>query len=139
MQIYFRVKAVGKRRPMLELTPFDLSDNINCLKEAISEIVSKNVLEYNEKTPEKSIISFLTSEDIESQATIGKVGFGSIYNENKQSIEKATEVALQAFEDGIYKVLINEDVIEELNSPINLKDSDIFTFIRLTLLAGRMF
>ncbi|MCC0654056.1 hypothetical protein [Clostridioides sp. ES-S-0001-03] len=139
MQIYFRVKAVSKRRPMLELTPFDLSDNINCLKEAISEIVSKNVLEYNEKTPEKSIISFLTSEDIESQATIGKVGFGSIYNENKQSIEKAIEVALQAFEDGIYKVLINEDVIEELNSPINLKDSDIFTFIRLTLLAGRMF
>lgn len=139
MQIYFRVKAVGKRRPMLELTPFDLSDNINCLKEAISEIVSKNVLEYNKNTPEKSIISFLTSEEIESQANIGKVGFGSIYNENKQSLEKAIDVALQAFEDGIYKVLINEDVIEELNSPINLKDGDIFTFIRLTLLAGRMF
>lgn len=139
MQIYFRVKAVGKRRPMLELTPFDLSDNINCLKEAISEIVSKNVLEYNEKTQKKSIISFLTSEEIESQANIGKVGFGSIYNENKQSLEKAIDVALQAFEDGIYKVLINEDVIEELNSPINLKDGDIFTFIRLTLLAGRMF
>ena len=134
MQIYFRVKAVGKRKPMLELTPFDVSDNINCLKEAISEIVSKNVLEYNEKIPEKSIINFLTN-----QADIGKVGFGSIYNENKQSVEKAIEVALQAFEDGIYKVLINEDVIEKLDSSINLKSGDIFTFIRLTLLAGRMF
>ncbi|HHY0050140.1 TPA: hypothetical protein ACVT6Z_003786 [Clostridioides difficile] len=139
MQIYFRVKAVGKRKPMLELTPFDVSGNINCLKEAISEIVSKNVLEYNEKIPEKSIINFLTNEEIESQADIGKVGFGSIYNENKQSVEKAIEVALQAFEDGIYKVLINEDVIEKLDSPINLKSGDIFTFIRLTLLAGRMF
>ncbi|NJA19249.1 hypothetical protein GSQ29_02600, partial [Clostridioides difficile] len=47
--------------------------------------------------------------------------------------------ALQAFEDGIYKVLINEDVIEKLDSSINLKSGDIFTFIRLTLLAGRMF
>ncbi len=139
MQIYFRVKAVGKRKPMLELTPFDVSDNINCLKEAISEIVSKNVLEYNEKIPEKAIINFLTNEEIESQADIGKVGFGSIYNENKQSVEKAIEVALQAFEDGIYKVLINEDVIEKLDSPINLKSGDIFTFIRLTLLTGRMF
>ena len=139
MQIYFRVKAVGKRKPMLELTPFDVSDNINCLKEAISEIVSKNVLEYNEKIPEKAIIKFLTNEEIESQADIGKVGFGSIYNENKLSVEKAIEVALQAFEDGIYKVLINEDVIEKLDSPINLKSGDIFTFIRLTLLAGRMF
>ena len=51
---------------------------------------------------------------------------------------RALDTAYLAFEDGLYCIFINDEQSEKLDDSLNLKDGDILTFIRLTMLAGRM-
>ncbi|MGI2294945.1 hypothetical protein [Paenibacillus sp. GXUN7292] len=139
MQIYFRVKAAGKRRPVLELVEASISEYASSLREVIQEIVTEQVRRYNDRSIEQAIFPYLTHEQLENQAQSGKVGFGAAYDERQADEELAVAHAWQAFEDGIYKVLVDEKVIERLDQPLELKEGAVFTFIRLTLLSGTMY
>ena len=55
-----------------------------------------------------------------------------------QAADKAVDNALQSFEDGLYRVFLNDDELERLDEEIDVKENDTLTFIRLTMLAGRM-
>ncbi|MBR6158433.1 MAG: hypothetical protein IKQ27_15870, partial [Lachnospiraceae bacterium] len=59
--------------------------------------------------------------------------------EKKPDLQQAIETALQAFEDGIYRVFLNEEELTALDQQITLNAEDTLTFVRLTLLAGRMY
>jgi hypothetical protein len=82
-------------------------------------------------------LPFITEQETADMSEVGKVSFGNKYNEKKANSEKSVEVALQGFEDGLFKVLIGDTEIERLDSTVNLKENDVLTFIRLTFLAGR--
>ncbi|MFD0715495.1 hypothetical protein [Paenibacillus sp. GCM10027626] len=138
MQIYFRVKAAGKRRPVLERIEASLPDDVQCLEDAIRAIVSDQVQRFNARSMEQSIFPYLSPEQLEEQADTGKVGFQAAYDDRKANAAAAVETALQAFEDGIYKVLINDAVVEDLHAPLTIAPGSVFTFIRLTLLSGTM-
>lgn len=72
------------------------------------------------------------------QVEAGKISFGVNYNGQKQELRKAAENALQSYEDGIYSGFVNDEELGEINSKVNLKENDVLTFVRLTMLAGRM-
>jgi len=108
------------------------------LREIISEIVQINVGEYNNKACEPWIMKYLSSEEIENQAETGKVGFGERKNSQQADVTKAIAAALVAFEDGIYRVFSGEKEISELDEMLSLNEEDVLTFIRFTMLAGRM-
>lgn len=138
MKVYVSVKQVGKRKDyitkkelVLEIAPLNL-------RELIKEIVRINVTEYNNKTAEPLIMQYLSPDEIESQAKTGKVGFGERRNHKQADLIKAIETAILAFEDGIYRVFIGESEVSSLDEPLALKEGDLLTFIRLTMLAGRM-
>jgi hypothetical protein len=80
----------------------------------------------------------LTQQAIDDMETAGKVGFGTVYSERLADSQAAVAAALQGFEDGLYKVLINDLDIIDLEAKVDLKSGDILTFIRLTFLSGRM-
>ena len=80
----------------------------------------------------------MTAQEIVDQAESGRVGFGRIFSDKKADFEAAAENALQCFEDGLVRVFQNEDELEGLDSPIEIREGDRFTFIRLTFLAGRL-
>ncbi|OZI13019.1 hypothetical protein CEW92_03615 [Bacillaceae bacterium SAS-127] len=136
MKIYTRVKSIGKRRPVLQLQELEISPVRN-LHELIVEVVTQQVKEYNEKPLEKAIWMYLVDEDLEEAARNGKVSFGDRKNENQQDLEEAIQNAIQSFEDGLYCVLIGDEEISDLDAPLDLKEEDVLTFIRLTMLAGR--
>jgi len=138
MQIYFRVKAAGRRRPVLEQVEATLQGEVSCLKDAIRSIVTDQVTRFNARSIDESIFPYLSPEQLDEQAQSGKVGFQAAYNERKADVSAAVQTALQAFEDGIYKVLINDQVIERLDAPLVIAPGAVFTFIRLTLLSGMM-
>ncbi|KZE71750.1 hypothetical protein AV654_05890 [Paenibacillus elgii] len=138
VQIYFRVKAVGKRRPVLELIEASLPDDVQCLGDAIRAIVTDQVQRFNARSIEQSIFPYLSPGQLEEQVEIGKVGFQVAYDDRKANAAAAVETALQAFEDGIYKVLIHDTVVEDLQAPLTIAPGSVFTFIRLTLLSGMM-
>jgi hypothetical protein len=78
----------------------------------------------------------LSPAEIEDGAARGKIDMGGREQNAEVDVESAKSVALQAFEDGLYLVLINEAEIKELNAPIELDAESKVVFLRLAFLAG---
>lgn len=138
MKVYVRVKALGKRRPVLDNVPREIPENLSSLREFLTEIVRMEVEQYNRKGEDVQVVSFLTNEEVAEQATAGKVGFGRIYSDRKADVSKAVMNAIQCYKDGLVRVFKNEDELTALDEPLIIQEDDCFTFIRLTFLAGRM-
>jgi hypothetical protein len=138
LDIFIRVKAAGKRRDMLGLQPAVVPDKTSSAAELITHLVTENVRFYNAKVVDQPFFHYLSEQQLEDGVHTGKVGFGSRNNENQQDEAQAVRNALQCFEDGIYRVLLNESEIT-LSSGFTLKEGDVVTFIRLVMLAGRKF
>lgn len=139
MRIYFRVKAAGRRKPVLELVEASLPAHVSSLREVIQEIVTEQVRRYNDRNPDQAIYPYLSSGQLEEQVRLGKVSFGAAYDDRQADEAKAIADAWQAFEDGIYKVLIDDRAVERLDQPLELREGTVFTFIRLALLSGTMY
>jgi hypothetical protein len=152
LKILIRVKSAGKRRPVLELTEYTVPDGISTAEELITAIVRDNVRKYNHKEIDAPLFKYLSKEELEDSAYIGKVGFGDRKNEKVQDETEAVENALQSFHDGLYRMLINNTEAEPetgtvmnpafpaaapVATPIQINEGDTLTFIRLVLLAGR--
>lgn len=138
MRVYIQVKQLGKRRCSIEKMPVDFPASPADVKELIEGIVSRQVREYNERLQQSDVLKYLTQEEVEDKATSGKVGFGVNYNGKSAAEAEAIANALQCYEDGIYRIFIDETETGELSSPVLLKENATLTFVRLTMLAGRM-
>lgn len=138
MQVYVRVKALGKRKDVLPLKPYELPDGIGSLRELLTAFVESEVERYNSKEPELPLLSCLTVEEIEARSETGKVSFGRLWSDKKADKTKAAQTAIQAFTDGLVRVLMDEAELTELDEPLIVHGGAVFTFVRLTFLAGRM-
>lgn len=138
MQIFVRIKAVGKKKDVLQLTPYEINDNISTLRELLTDIVKTEVNKYNSKSTDTMLASFLSQEQIDNLSLVGKVSFGDVFNDKKAQKSSAVSNAIQCFEDGIVRVFIDETELTELDAPLTVKENEVFTFIRLAFLAGRM-
>lgn len=138
MKIFVNVKQIGKRKNKIDKKKYEISEKITTVKELLTEFVTINVNEFNNGFTENDIVPYLTDEKINDLSDAGKISFGVDYNEQKQDLEKAIENALQSYEDGIYRVFVNDEEMREIDCEINLKENDELTFVRLTMLAGRM-
>ncbi|MGY3779534.1 hypothetical protein [Isobaculum melis] len=137
MKLYTKVKSIGKRRPILKMEEVEVKAP-NTLKELISELVEQNVEKYNEKPIEEHLFYYLLEEDLQSAAKNGKIDFGERKNKKEQPIEQAIENALLSFKDGLYLVFIEEQEVKDLEAPLIIEEGNVLTFIKLTMLAGRM-
>ena len=136
MDIYVRVKAIGKRKDILAPIPYKLPDGICSLRQLLTAVVQKEVEQYNSKETEGQLISFLTQQELEDQVKSGKVSFGTIYSDKKADTNKAVTNAIQCWQDGLVRVFMNDVELTELDAPIEITDGAVVTFIRLTFLAG---
>jgi len=138
MRIYINLKSAGKRRPCLEKSLYVLPDGISSLRQLIEAIVLQETDRYNKQGEENMLVPFLTETEIANQSISGKVGFGQIYSNKKADPIKSVETALNGFEDGLFRVIVGGTEITQLDTPLEIQDGDVLTFIRLTFLAGRL-
>lgn len=138
MDIYVRVKAIGKRKDILAPTPYAIPDGICSLRQLLTAVVQKEVAQYNSKETEAQLIPFLTQQELDNQAKIGKVSFGTIYSDKKADPGKAVTNAIGCWEDGLVRVFMNEEELTDLDAPLTIEAQSVLTFIRLTFLAGSM-
>jgi hypothetical protein len=138
MKVFVNVKQIGKRKNKIDRKEYEISGEIKTVKELLTEFVTINVKKFNEGLIEEDVVPYLTDEKISDLSDAGKISFGVDYNGKKQDLEKAIENALQSYEDGIYRVFVNDEEVGEIESEIELKEKDELTFVRLTMLAGRM-
>ena len=138
MELKISAKQLGKKHPLIENKIIEIGDigPHPTLQEVLNAVVAQQVHEYNSKPAEKSLLPFLDTTSIEEQAVAGKVGFGSIYNENKADLVKAQQSAIQAFEDGLFVVFAGDEQLTALKNIISLTPDTVVTFIRLSFLAG---
>ena len=136
MRIIINVKGLSRKK-IIHQEEVELTNNISTTKDLITELVKINVEKFNKKIDDKDILSIMTNEYIAEAARSGKIG-DEVHGDKKANLEKALDTAYLAFEDGLYCIFINDEQTEKLNDSLNLKDGDILTFIRLTMLAGRM-
>ncbi|WP_285827881.1 hypothetical protein, partial [Bacteroides acidifaciens] len=91
-----------------------------------------------ERLQQSEVLKYLTQEEVENKATSGKVGFAVNYN-GKPAVEvEAITNALQSYEDGIFRIFIDDAEAGDLSSPILLEEDSTLTFIRLAMLSGRL-
>lgn len=138
MEIYVSVKALGKRKDILAPVPYIIPDGIDSLRQLLTAVVQREVDNYNSKEAEMQLIPFLTQQELDDQATVGKISFGRIYSDKKANPHKAIENALQCWEDGLVRVFMNDEELTELDAQFDIPDQAVFTFMRLTFLAGSM-
>ena len=138
MKVYVSVKQAGKRKEYITKKELVLTGTPSSLRELLTEIVQINVAEYNMKAVEPWIMKYLSAEETENQIKTGKVGFGERKSDKQADVQKAIATAILAFEDGIYRVFSGDNEMPSLDETISLKDEDVLTFIRFTMLAGRM-
>lgn len=136
-------KALGSRRPLFAdwSVPFppDLKgdgDNLT-LRDLIARIVRAEVEKFNARQIENQTLRALTEKQIADAAAKGKVDMGGRdHPPQKVDPEQAVGVALTAFEDGLFLVVLDGEEQKELDREVYLKPDSRVTFIRLTLLAG---
>ena len=138
MKVFVNVKQIGKRKNKIDRKEYEISGEIKTVKELLTEFVTINVKKFNEGLIKEDVVPYLTDEKISDLSDAGKISVGVDYNGKKQDLEKAIENALQSYEDGIYRVFVNDEEVGEIESEIELKEKDELTFVRLTMLAGRM-
>lgn len=139
MNLKINLKQIGQRKQKIVPVDFDYTPVPKTLRELIVQTVTSCVNSYNERARGgENNGNLLSKNQIEDMADMGKIAFGINYGGREQELDKAVSNALQAFEDGIYRVFLNDNELKKLDGKIELKESDSLTFIRLTMLAGRM-
>ena len=137
MQLFVRIKQLGKRKPLLENQPLEVPGTVRSLRALLEEVVRQRVEAFNQRSESGNWAKYLTDFDLEASAETGKVGFDAKYNDRLQNVEQAVEAAVLAFQDGLFRVFLDENELESLDTELNLHDGQVILFIRLTMLAGR--
>lgn len=139
MNGFYQVKSIGRKRPVLEKVPFTLSEEPRTLRDLLYAVTASEAARYRAMPGEDaSILPYLTGEEMSDRAAVGKVAFGRRYGERIPDEKKAGETACQGFEDGMFKVFVEDRELERLEEELDWKDGSVLTFIRLTFLSGRV-
>lgn len=138
MNIHVNLKSIGGKKSSVKPVVCRINGHPGTLRELILAVTEAGVEEYNRRMEASDLLSCLTREEIEDKARTGKVAFGVNYGERKAELPEAQENAIQCFEDGIYRVFQDGEPLEALDGPVSVTEDSVFTFVRLTMLAGRM-
>lgn len=135
-------KAMGSRRPLFAdwSIPFppDLrgeGDHLT-LRDLIARVVRAEVEAFRRRQSDRKLIKALSADDIAKGVASGKVDMGGSDVEQEVDEDQSVGAALQAFEDGMYLVVVDGEEQRELDRAVFLRPDSRVTFIRLTLLAG---
>lgn len=137
MYVKVILKQLGKKRNRFQAVPFALEHPPDTVEALIRECVHTCVKKYRERALNAKD-RVLTAEEMEAQKEIGKIAFGIHYNEREINEQQAVGTALQAYEDGLFRIFLNEDELGGMEQVLNLQEDDVLTLVRLTMLSGSM-
>ncbi|MHC4200868.1 MAG: hypothetical protein ACYSU0_12825 [Planctomycetota bacterium] len=140
--IIVSARTAGKKKPIFEdwSVPFppDLrpdGDSLT-LRTLITRIVQTEVEAFKKRQRKKRLLHALTAKEIVEGVAKGKVDMGGRDLDQEVDEEQAVGTALQAFEDGLYLVIVDGEEQRDLDRQVFLKPDSRVTFVRLVMLAG---
>lgn len=138
MQINVAMKHLGNIRKKVKEYPMELAQTPHTFRELIIETVKSCIAAYRERAEDANSLTPLTDEQFAGMQEIGKFAFGVHYNENDVKEDVAIQTAIEAVEDGLVRVFQGDHELKGLDGEITIGKGDVFTFVRLTLLSGRL-
>ena len=138
MEMKVNVKSVSGKRNRITTVSVHYSREVLSVRELIEETVIYCVNEYNSRMENTELMSALLPAEIADKAAQGKVSLGTIYGENHPDLQKAQADALEAFSDGAVAVFADDRRLEDEEEILDLTQITSLTFIKLVMLAGRM-
>ena len=138
MTIKVNLKRLGSKRDKIRAADFHLAESPSTVSELITLSVQTCAEAYNQRVRSGESASPLTEQQIADMSELGKIAFGINYGGKEADIPTAVENALQAYRDGLFCIFIGENRAGEPEEPITLCENDTVSFIRLTMLTGRL-
>lgn len=135
-------KVLGKKKPLfadwsIPLPPNDAGGGDPwTLRRLITRIVLEEVAAFHERQEERKVTKALTAMQIDEGVAKGKVDMGGRDLKQQVDPDAAVGTALQAFEDGIYLVILDGEEQKDLDKEIHVQPDSRVTFVRLALLSG---
>jgi hypothetical protein len=135
-------KTLGRKKPLFAdwSIPFppDLKNEGDrvTLRDLIARVVRAEVEAFRTRQEERRLVKALSRADIDQGAAKGRIDMGG--RELKQAVdeEDAVGTALQAFEDGLYLVIVDGEEQRDLDREVFVQPDSRVTFVRLAMLAG---
>lgn len=139
--VIVEAKVVGRKRPVFSDWHIPLPPDIDgrqnlTLRDLITTIVLKEVEAFKERQDKHRLAQVLSKDEITTGAERGKVDMGERDLQQEVDPHAAVAHALQAFEDGIYYVFLDDVQQEDLDAQVSVADESRILFVRLVALAG---
>lgn len=141
--ITVEVRALGRRKALVPEwsipTSNDLGDHGDeglTLRELIERVVREQVRAFKKRQEARKFVRALTEREIAEGQTRGKIDPGGRDLKQEVNADHAVANALQAFEDGLYLVLIDDVEQKSLDAQVWISANTRMLFLRLTFLAG---
>ena len=130
-------KALGRKKPLFD--DFSVSSPATgdlTLRALLGHVVRQEVARFKTRQAERRLLRVLTERQIEDGLAKGKVDSGGSTLDQNVDVDAAIAAAIEAFQDGLYLIVLDERELKDLDAPISLTESSRLTFVRLSLLAG---
>ena len=137
-----RARAVGRTQPVIPDWSLPWAPECHpggeplTLRELITRIVREETAAFRQRQREQRLVRILTAPQIEEGLAKGRVLTGGRDLHQSVEDEQAVAAALQAFEDGLYLVILDGEEQRELERQVWLRPDSELVFLRLTVLAG---
>jgi hypothetical protein len=131
------VRVVGRRGPGIE--PRELAapeERSLSLRDLLAHVVRGEVAAFGDRQELRRFVRVLSPDEIAAGAAAGKVDSGCRAPTGPVDVEAAVATAIEAFADGLYLVLLDDDQVDDLDALVEVTPATRVRFVRLTALAG---
>jgi len=134
-------RAMGRRKPLVPdwqfpCPPAEHGGEPLTLRQLITRVVTHEVQAFEQRQHERRLVRILTERQIEEGLISGRVDSGGRDLHQEVNQDEAIDTALQAFEDGIYLVILDGEEHRDLDRQIHLQPDSHLVFVRLVMLSG---
>lgn len=140
--ITIEAKVLGQKKPVfsdwsIPIPPVAASSSGRLtLRDLITWTVGEEVVAFRERQEQRRLENVLSRAEIDQGIERGKIDMGGRDLQQEVNTDSAIATALQAFEDGVYFVFVDEQQVMGLDEVIYLKPDSHVMFLRLVALVG---
>jgi len=142
MLLTVSARVLGKRKPLVPdwQLPWPPEEQQGgepiTLRALITRIVLNEVDAFKKRQQDQKLVRILTERQIEDGLEKGRVDSGGRNLHQNVNADEAVGTALQAFEDGLYLVILDGEEQRELDREVFVHPESHLVFVRLVMLAG---
>ena len=137
LTVEFKTTGRRERAPSFGVPlPDGATDGGLTLRELIALTVREELAAFSERRVERTFAQVLTDERLAAGRAAGRIDSGQRHTPPPPSPEVAVGTAIEAFEDGLFLVLVDGRQETDLDAQVFVAADSTVTFVRLVALAG---